>query len=325
MRTKVHRSLAWLLSACMVFMLLPMTALAAVESVTVESQSGTLVARQLSTGEVTFPLVTTGTATSSDVTFTWYQASDKSGGPSTTPTGITISATATDPTIAISATTETTAGMYYFTATIDAKESNVAALTISTALTLIGAISGTAKVGNTLTAGAVDPHVAVSYQWQSATDVAGPYTNIEGATSSTYTLVAGDAGKFIKVVATATATGYTGSVTSAASDVVADADYTLSIGNETLNSGVGQSRSITVGGTQSGSLSGKYLVVAITEGSGDTAKVSVVMFELTKSPVNISYQTAGATVEAWLVSTGDMPSFTGETITGDFVAHDQAN
>ena len=52
--------------------------------------------------------------------------------------------------------------MYYFTATIDAKESNVAALTISTALTLIGAISGTAKVGNTLTAGAVDPHEIAS-------------------------------------------------------------------------------------------------------------------------------------------------------------------
>lgn len=267
----------------------------------------------------------------SSVTFTWYATSDTGGGAIAAPAGITATATAsttdvTNTTIAITATSETTAHTYYFTATIDGTPSNVATLTISEPLSSIGAITGTAKVGSTLTAGAVTPDVTVTYQWQRADTSTGSYADITDATSSTYTLVAADEGKYIKVVATANASGYTGSVTSAASDVVAPADYTLSIGSEsTAASGVGRSRTITVGGAQKDNLSGKYLVVAITEGSGDTAKVSVVMFELTKSPANISYQTAGASVEAWLVNTSDMPSFTGEAITGDFVAHAQAN
>ena len=130
-----------------------------------------------------------------------------------------------------------------------------------------------------------------------------------------------DQGKYIKVIATAYAEGYTGSVTSAATEQIAAADYTLSIGDEASNSGVGQSRTITIGGTQSGSLSGKYLVVAITEGSGESAKVSVVMFALTGTTVDISYQTAGATIEAWIVGANNMPTFTGEGISCSFDAH----
>ena len=220
MKTKVHRSLAWLLSACMIVMLFPMSALA------VNSSAPT--AAVLSNGNTTLTVTLAGAPASSD-TITVYDAAEA---------GTTLKTF----TIADTNTTQT--------------------------ITLASAATG---------------EVYVTY-------------TASGDTES----------------ARVTSTGYM-------------APYTLSIGNETSNSGVGRSRTITVGGSQKDNLSGKYLVVAITEGSGDTAKVSVVMFELTKSPANISYQTAGASVEAWLVNTSDMPSFTGEAITGDFVAHDQAN
>lgn len=70
---------------------------------------------------------------------------------------------------------------------------------ITTAITSIGAITGTTTVGSTLTAGAVAPSGAtVSYQWRRNG------TNISGATGSSYVLVAADQGTVISVVATGT-------------------------------------------------------------------------------------------------------------------------
>ena len=90
---------------------------------------------------------------------------------------------------------------------------------LSIPITAIDAITGTATVGSVLTAGALTPSSAtVTYQWQSATTSGGTYTNISGATASTYALVIGDLGKYIKVVATATGI-YTGTQTSAALNV----------------------------------------------------------------------------------------------------------
>jgi len=96
-------------------------------------------------------------------------------------------------------------------------------------LTAIAAITGTTAEGSTLTAGATDPVGAATtatYQWQSADTSGGSYSNISGATSNTYTLVAGDIGKYIKVSATGTDT-YTGSATSAASSVVTPPTVTI--------------------------------------------------------------------------------------------------
>jgi len=103
----------------------------------------------------------------------------------------------------------------------------------TTPITAIAAISGTTTVGSALTAGALTPSGAtVAYQWQSATTSGGSYTNIAGATASTYTLVAGDWSKYIKVVATATGS-YSGTQTSAASAVVSDPANWLTIGTQT--------------------------------------------------------------------------------------------
>ena len=84
----------------------------------------------------------------------------------------------------------------------------------ATSITGIDPIIGTAQVGQTLTAGAVSPSGAtVTYQWIRSTTATGTYSNISGATSSTYTLVSGDATYYIKVRVTGTA-GYTGTQTS---------------------------------------------------------------------------------------------------------------
>jgi hypothetical protein len=84
----------------------------------------------------------------------------------------------------------------------------------------IAAISGTTQVGYTLTAGALTPDGAVAtYQWQISDDDS-DYTDISGATGPTYTLVAGDSGKYIKVEATGIeANGYSGIKESAAVQV----------------------------------------------------------------------------------------------------------
>ena len=109
--------------------------------------------------------------------------------------------------------------------------SNPVAVT-TTPISAIAAISGTTTaIGNTLTAGALTPSVAtVTYQWQSATTVGGTYTNISGATSSTYVLIVSDFGKYIKVVVTGTGS-YTGTQTSTASAVVSDTNW-LAIGTQ---------------------------------------------------------------------------------------------
>jgi len=83
----------------------------------------------------------------------------------------------------------------------------------STPITAIGNITGTAQVGQTLTAGDITPSGAsVTYQWQKHT-AEGLYENILGATSSTYTLTGDDYDYYIKVVATGSGE-YSGTVTS---------------------------------------------------------------------------------------------------------------
>jgi fibronectin type 3 domain-containing protein len=90
----------------------------------------------------------------------------------------------------------------------------------STAVTGIENITGTAQVGMTLTAGALTPSAAtVTWQWQRCDSVDGAYQNIDGATSNTYTIIPGDFGKYIKVVATGSGS-YAGTVTSNATSQI---------------------------------------------------------------------------------------------------------
>jgi len=83
-------------------------------------------------------------------------------------------------------------------------------------------VTGDAVVGATLTAAPTPGAATGTYQWTICNIIGGIYTNIDGETASTYTLVAGDATKFIKVTFTASGS-YTGTQTSAATAVVLNA------------------------------------------------------------------------------------------------------
>jgi len=93
---------------------------------------------------------------------------------------------------------------------------------IAAAPTLTGTVSitGTAKVGQTLTANtsSLGGSGAISYQWRSASGSS--FSNITGATSSTYVLTADDFGKYINVVVTRS--GNSGSATSPSTSAVVD-------------------------------------------------------------------------------------------------------
>lgn len=60
-----------------------------------------------------------------------------------------------------------------------------------------GSLSGTATFGQVLTANATS-FTPASYQWKRSSSSGGTYTDIAGATSSTYTLTGSDVGNFVK-------------------------------------------------------------------------------------------------------------------------------
>ena len=116
------------------------------------------------------------------------------------------------------------AGSYTFTGTIgtlptgyvdavDPITTVTVDIVISTVEVSAISVTGDAVVGGTLTAVPDPADATVTYQWMICDTVDGMYTNIAGATSATYTLVADDVGKYIKVTATGTGS-YTGTVTS---------------------------------------------------------------------------------------------------------------
>lgn len=83
-------------------------------------------------------------------------------------------------------------------------------------------INGTSRVGEALTAvpGAVTGSgITTSYQWQRANTQGGIYSDI-GVTTSTYTPIASDVGKYFKVIITVTNSGGSASATSSESSVV---------------------------------------------------------------------------------------------------------
>lgn len=111
------------------------------------------------------------------------------------------------------------------------------------AITGVGAITGTAQVGQTLTAGAVTPAGAtVGYQWQSSTTPNGTYVDIAGATANTYIVSPSRIGKYLKVKLVGTGV-YSGTLSSIASaQIPANVNWSI-IGTQAwarsnLNTGV---------------------------------------------------------------------------------------
>jgi len=93
-------------------------------------------------------------------------------------------------------------------------------------------ISGATTVGNTLTATPVGvtgtPTPTASFHWQESSTSTGVFTNISGATGATYLLLAGDAGKFLRVTVSETNNfGTSQTVTSSTTPQIAAAVKTV--------------------------------------------------------------------------------------------------
>ena len=110
-------------------------------------------------------------------------------------------------------------------------------------------ITGTAQVGTALTAvrGATTGTIAsTTYQWRRADTSGGTYSDIASATSSTYTPVSGDGGKFIRVVITVSNTGGSASATSSATGQVASTVTLATPAAPTVSATANTLKSITV-------------------------------------------------------------------------------
>ena len=89
--------------------------------------------------------------------------------------------------------------------------------------TVLPAITGTPYAGQLLTSSTgtwTGGGIAYTYQWRQCNAAGEACTNISGATSSTYTAVAGDSGHTIRVIVTATNTGGATPATSAQTTLV---------------------------------------------------------------------------------------------------------
>ncbi len=141
-------------------------------------------------------------------------------------------------------------------------------------------VTGTAKLGSTLTAneGTWSPALSgadYSYQW-----IRGASTEIAGATSKTYVPVAADVGQTLKVRVTGTKTGYpSANATSPATAAVAEGTITAGTVTITGTAKVGQTLTANEG-TWSPALSGadysyQWIRGASTEIAGATSKTYV--------------------------------------------------
>ena len=147
------------------------------------------------------------------------------------------------------------ADYYDYDETLTSDATAAVAASTNTPATGAPTITGTAQVGQTLTAGTTaimdaDGLTSVSYTYQWIRTAAGVDTNISGATASTYTLVAADLGTTIKVRVSFTDDASNAeTLTSAATAAVSAAANTLATGAPTITgtAQVGQTLTATVG------------------------------------------------------------------------------
>ncbi|NTG07145.1 hypothetical protein [Rhizobium rhizogenes] len=170
--------------------------------------------------------------------------------------------------------------------------------------TALPTISGTARVGQVLTASpgtwSGNPAPTFTYQWQRGT------TNISGATSATYTAVTADAGQTLRVVVTATNSQGNASANSAATAAVTQIPANTVLPAITGTAQVGQTLTAT-NGTWTGSPTPTYTRQWKADGadisgatattyvpvSGDVGKVITVTVTATNSAGNANATSAG--------------------------------
>jgi PKD repeat protein len=184
---------------------------------------------------------------------------------------------------------------------------------VTAPITAIGAITGTPRVGSVLTAGALTPSGATAtYQWQRSATSGGTYTAISGATSTTYTPVAGDGGYYIKVVATGTGS-YTGTVTSAYAGpvtIIPTIQPFTSSGTSTVPQGAAAVQYCIVAGGGGG---GRY---GAGGGAGGFLTNTITGSLSTSYTVTVGGGGAGSTSTTAVGSTGGSSAFAGFTAAG---------
>jgi hypothetical protein len=132
-------------------------------------------------------------------------------------------------------------------------------------------ISGTTTFGQVLTTttGTWSNSPSYSYRWSRSASSGGSYTNISGATSSTYTLVAADVGQYLKSTVTATNGSGSASATSSATAQIAKATPTFSAWSNVTKT-FGDANYTVTAPTVTGSLAG-----SLSYGSNNAAVISI--------------------------------------------------
>lgn len=133
-------------------------------------------------------------------------------------------------------------------------------------------ISGTTTFGQVLTTTTgtwSNSPSSYAYLWSRAATSGGSYTNISGATSSTYTLVAADVGQYLKSTVTATNGSGSASSTSSATAQIAKATPTFSSWTNVAKT-FGDANYTVTAPTVTGSLAGSF-----TYSSSDSAVISI--------------------------------------------------
>ena len=143
---------------------------------------------------------------------------------------------------------------------------------ITPANTAVPTISGTTTFGETLTSTTgtwSNSPSSYAYQWSRAATSGGSYTNISGATSSTYNLVAADVGQYLKVTVTATNASGSAAATSSATAQIAKATPTFSTWTNVVKT-FGDTNYTVTAPTVTGSLAGSF-----SYGSSNSAVISI--------------------------------------------------
>ena len=160
-------------------------------------------------------------------------------------------------------------------------------------------ISGTAKVGQTLTAneGTWSPTTdSYTYVWSSAATATGTYAAISGATGKTYGLKTTDRGKFIKVTVTGVKSGYAPATSlSAATSVVVAAFTTAPTPTITGTVRVGQT---------------------LTAVPGTWSPVAAFTYQWKRTAGDVTTNISGATLATYVLTGADRGAVISVAVTG---------
>jgi hypothetical protein len=165
-------------------------------------------------------------------------------------------------------------------------------------------ISGTTTFGQVLTTttGTWSNSPTYTYQWSRSASSGGSYTNISGATSSTYNLVAVDVGQYLKSTVTATNGSGSASATSSATTQIAKATPAFSAWSnvtKTFGDAIYTVTAPSVTGSLAGSFSyssNNLAVISISGSNFTVAGGGTATITATFTPTDsVSYNTAATT------------------------------